>query len=204
MMFSEIVTQIQWEMRDSVLSASTLAPVLNAIQSQWIQPKAKVQLTPVPTISVVSGTASYTLAGISTSIWSVRFLTETISGKQYNLDPLLAEDDVESDGIRLFGDTFYFQPTPAAARTINVYANKKLTAFSAASTSVVPDIPVEFHDLYVLGGCARVGRRVDELDTPEPRDYWAEFLNRLEALAAYQDRRRYEPKRRKVRARGYF
>lgn len=204
MMFSEIVTQIQWETRNTALTAAILAPVLNAIQSQWIQPKAKVPLTPVPTISVVSGTASYTLAGISSSIWSVRFLTETITGKEYNLDDLLAEDDVETDGIRLFGDTLYFQPTPAAARTINVYAYKKLTAFSSGDTSMVPGIPAEFHDLYVLGGSARAGRRDDELDTPEPRDYWREFLDRLDALSAYQDRRRYEPKRRVIRVGGYF
>lgn len=202
MQLSEILTEVKNETRNAALDLTTLVPVLNALQSQYIQPKARVHLAPA-TLSVVANTASYTLASVSASIYVVRFLTEVKAGKEYRLDDLLPEDDVERDGIRIWDDTFIFQPTPTAARTLKVYAWKKLTAFTTGGTTMVPDIPADFHDLYVQGAAHRLKRRKDDLNL-EGQDFWRTFLNRLDALEMHQDRRRQAPARRKLKARPWI
>lgn len=202
MMLSEILTEVQNETRNSALTVTTLVPVLNALQTTYIQPKARVQLDPA-TLSVVAATASYTIASVSANIYAVRFITEVIGGKEYRLDDLLPEDNVESDGIRIWNEKFYFQPTPTAARTLKVYAWRKLTAFATGSTSVSPDIPTDFHDLYVLGASHRLKRRKDDMNV-EAVDFWGAFLDRLNALESYQDRRRQVPARRKLKTKPWI
>lgn len=156
---------------------------LNMVQRQYIQPYARmpgtVQHTTTDQNEVVL------LGDIAEDIYRINFITDVTGGKGLWIEvPLVSDFSVISRGARVHDGSLYLQGIDKE-KTLTIAYWKKLRELGVGENlTTIPDVPEQWHDLYVTGAVAMIESTYYPMFSAQHQEFRRERLKESRPLKA--------------------
>jgi hypothetical protein len=177
MNLEQIIEEINKDLDDTFDNGELIGWINRCVDD--LTPFAKSQKSAV--ISLVSGQKTY---DVPTDFMKMAALIDTV-GALYEV-PLR---DFNSPGYKLFGNQLIIQPTPTENKELDLYYEGTLPHLVELTDE--PQIPSQFHDLFILYTVAK--RQYQDDEEARQMNAWSDYQSRKSDFISFNRKSQFVP-----------